>query len=303
MQQKTRLAKKHISLYRNLVLLMVFILFVVMTLVYIIVATIAATKSSSWLEGLRGFIISFYPSIFIIPFAFLFGYIILRPVQESEREANEESMMQKMSAILLPALKTTVINAHQVSDSIQRMGIIEVNPRLDYDILKNRIGRSRERVYLSDNWLFLQNMNDFGEAFQQTALHNVSVRILLLNPTSSAAKQRSNDLYNDETHAVPLSKNTIEAFRRFKKKFQMENLEIRYHSLIPSAQIFLCDNQATVGMYFHGVDSQFCTQLEVMIKNENKEYTFLGKQIEAEFDIVWDSASIIPFDENVSNSA
>lgn len=301
MQQKNKLGRKHINLYRKLALLIAFSLFAIITLAYIIVASIGSTNSSSWLEKFQGFIVSLYPSIFIIPFAFLFSYFYFRPVQESEREANDEMMMEKMKDILLPALRTTVVNAHRVSDSIQRMGVVEVNPRLDYDMLKNRIARSKDRVYLSDNWLFLQNMNDFGEAFHQTALHKIPVRILLINPESLAAKQRSQDLYKNETHVLPLSKNTIEAFQRFYKKFQMENLELKYHSLLPSAQIFLCDNQAIVGFYFHGVDSQYCAQLEVLIKNENGEYTYLGKQIEAEFDIMWDSAAPIPLDVNASN--
>lgn len=295
MQQKKKPGQKPINLYRNLTLLMVFSLFAVITLVYIVIVSISPINSSPWLENFQEFIRSLYPSIFIIPFAFLFGLLIFRPIQESEREANEERVLEKMKETLVPALRTAVVNAYRVSDSIQRMGIVEVNTKIDFDVLKNRIARSNERVYLSDNWLFTHNINDIEQTFRLTALNKVSLRILMIHPDSPASKQRSIDLYNNETHMNNMTERTTEALQKFYKRFHMDNLEVRYHSLLPSLQIFLCDNQATVGFYFHGTDSQYCTQLEVMIKNEKGEYTYFGKQIEAEFETMWDSAMVVPF--------
>jgi hypothetical protein len=63
---------------------------------------------------------------------------------------------------------------------------------------------------------------------------------------------------------------------------------------MPAMQIFICDNKATVGFYFHGQDSQLLPQLEVLIKNEKGEYTPFGRLIEAEFEKRWNIATLIP---------
>jgi hypothetical protein len=207
-------------------------------------------------------------------------------------------MVEKIKDTLIPAIQTSVVNVYQVSDPIHQMGIVEVYPKLDYDELRDRIARSKNRVYLSENWLALEKMTDFEEAFRQTALHKVSVRILLINPDSSAAKQRSFDLYGDETYMLHLSQNTIKTLQEYYKKYQMKNLEVKYHSLLPSVQMFLCDNLAMVGFYFHKRDSQYCPQLGILLKNENNERTEFGKRIEAEFDSMWNSAKIIQLDTN-----
>ncbi len=283
MQQRNKPEWKPIKLYRRLTLLIVFCMFAILTLVYIVFVSINPTNPSSWLEKVHMFILALYPSIFIIPFTFFFSLWIFPPIRAAEQEANEERILEKIKETLVPELRTAVINAQRVSDSIKLMGIVEVNARVDYDILKNRIAQSKERIYLSDNWFFSHNINDFEEAFQQAALKNVPMRILMLNPQSPAAKLRSLDIYNDEIHMETKTQRTTEALRRFKKKFGMRNLEVKYHSLLPSVQIFLCDNQATVGFYFHGMDSQ--------VKNEKNDYTYLGKQIESEFQSMWDSDS------------
>jgi hypothetical protein len=278
MRQRNKPGSRPINLYRNLTLLIVFSLFAVFTLVYITVVSIGHIDSSSWLGKVQDFILSLYPSIFIIPFAFLFGFLIFRPVQESEREAIEERLLEKMKETLVPTLQSAVVNAHQISDSIQHMGIVEVNTKLDYAILKNRIAHSKERVWLSDNWLF-PHINDFEEAFHQTTLNMASLRILLIDPESLAAKLRSIDLYNDEDHMKNMTKRATTTLQTFYRRFHMENLEVKYHSTLPSLQIFLCDNQATAGFYFHGTDSQYSTQVEVIIKNEKDEYTDFGRQL------------------------
>ena len=81
------------------------------------------------------------------------------------------------------------------------------------------------------------------------------------------------------------------------KRLSLEKLELRFHSTMPALQIFICDNEATIGFYFHGKDSQVHTQVEVLIKDKKGEYTPFGKQIEAEFEKRWNLATPIPINK------
>jgi len=300
---------KSIDLYRRLILLILFGLFFIFTLVVIIIYSLGNIDAFTWIGKVQQFILNIYLNIFIIPFTFLFGYLFFRPIQRADQEAHEEQLLEKMKDVFLPALEeklvekmnelldstvqTTLTNILQVSASIQEMGITAVKPHINYGELRDRIARSKDRVYISDTWFFHQ-IAQFEAAFQQSALHQVPLRILLLDPKSPVAKQRSIDLHQERGQLEGMSRLSIATLARFYKKLSLENLEVRFHSTMPALQIFICDNEATIGFYFHGQDSHVLTQVEVLIKDKKGEYTPFGKQIEAEFEKRWNLATPVP---------
>ncbi len=300
---------KSIDLYRRLILLILFGLFFIFTLVVIIIYSLGNIDAFTWIGKVQQFILNIYLNIFIIPFTFLFGYLFFRPIQRADQEAHEEQLLEKMKDVFLPALEeklvekmnelldstvqTTLTNILQVSASIQEMGITAVKPHINYGELRDRIARSKDRVYISDTGLF-QKIHEFEEAFQQSALHQVPLRILLLDPKSPVAKQRSIDLHQGKGHLESMSRLSIATIAEVYKRLSLENLELRFHSTMPALQIFVCDNEATIGFYFHGKESQVVTQVEVLIKDKKGEYTPFGKQIEAEFEKRWNLATPVP---------
>jgi hypothetical protein len=297
---------KSIDLYSRLTLLILFGLFIIFTLVVIIIYSVGSTDTSSWIGKIQQFLLNLYPNIFLIPFTFLFGYLFFGPMQRANREAQEEQFLEKMKDDFLPLLEEKLVekidehfipmvqsalaNMLQESASIQEMGIIAVKPHLNYGELWNRIIQSKERVYLFDTWLFYQ-LKDVEDVFQQTDLHQITLRILMLDPKSSVAKQRALDLYAEWKQLDDISWLDTAILTTFYKKFSKENLELRFHSTVPGMQIFIFDNEATVGFYFYGQDSQNLPQLEVLIKNKKGEYTPFGRLIEAEFEKRWKLAS------------
>lgn len=303
---------KSIDLYRRLTLLILFGLFVIFTLVVIIIYSVGNIDTSTLIGKVQQFILNLYPNVLIIPFTFLSGYLFFRPIQKADQEAHEEQLLEKMKDVFLPALEerlvekmnellgptvqTSLTSILQVSASIQEMGITAVKPNLNNGDLRYRIARSKDRVYISDTWLF-QRIDEFEEAFQQAALHQVPLRILLLDPKSPVAKQRSIDLHQERGRLESMSWLSITTIATVYKRLSLEKLELRFHSTMPALQIFICDNEATIGFYFHGKDSQVHTQVEVLIKDKKGEYTPFGKQIEAEFEKRWNLATPIPINK------
>jgi hypothetical protein len=255
------------------------------------------------------FLLNIYPNIFPVPIALLFGYFFFGPIRKADRDADEERLLEKMKASFLPVLEdmfvghmnellipitqATLTSILQDTASIQAMGIIAVKPHINYGELRNRIAQSKERVYLSDTSIFYQ-FREFEEAFKQTALHKIPLRVLLLDPKSPVAKQRFIDLYRERGQLDHASKLNAAIITAPFKKLSLENLELRLHSTMPAMQIIMCDNKATVGFYFHGQDSLILPQLEVIIKNEKGEYTSFGRLIEAEFEKRWNIATLTP---------
>src|SRR5258708_12444421 len=143
MQQRNKPEWKPIKLYRRVNLVIVLLMFAILCIVYIVFVSINPTNPSSWLEKVHMFILALYPSIFIIPFTFFFSLWIFPPIRAAEQEANEERILEKIKETLVPELRTAVINAQRVSDSIKLMGIVEVNARVDYDIEKSNCSEQR----------------------------------------------------------------------------------------------------------------------------------------------------------------
>jgi hypothetical protein len=158
--------------------------------------------------------------------------------------------------------------------------------------LRARIVESKDRVYFSDTSL---NLKEFAEAFQQTGINKVPLRVLLPDPKSPMARERWMNLYGSQNKEdlQYVSRLNIAALTALCKKHSLENMELRLHSTMPALQIFICDNVATIGFYFYGKDSQVAPQLEVLIKDKKGEYTLLGKYIEGEFETRWNLATPI----------
>jgi hypothetical protein len=300
---------KSIELYRKLILLILFSLFLILSAVVLIIYIIGGADPSIWIGKVEQFLLNIYPNILPVPVALLFGYFFFRPIRKVDQDADEERFLEKMKATLLPALEnmlvehinellipmtqSTLTSILQDAASIQDIGIIAVKPHINYAELRNRIVQSKERVSLSDTSIFYQ-FKEFEESFKQTALHKIPLRILLLDPKSPVAKQRLIDLHRERGQLDHVAKlNTASITTPF-KKISLENLELRLHSTMPAMQIFICDNKATVGFYFHGQDSLLLPQLEVLIKNEKGEYTPFGRLIEAEFEKKWNIATPTP---------
>ncbi len=304
-----QLENKSIELYRKLILLILFSLFFILSAIVLIIYIVGSADPSIWIGKVEQFLLNIYPNILPVPIALIFGYFFFRPLRNADQDADEERLLEKMKAAFLPALEgmlvrhmnellipmtqATLTSIFQDIGSIQDMGIIAVKPHINYEELRNRIVQSQERVSLSDTSIFYQ-LKELEEAFKQTALHKIPLRILLLDPKSPVAKQRLIDLHRERGQLDHASKlNTASITTPF-KKLSLENLELRLHSSMPAMQIFICDNKATVGFYFHGQDSLILPQLEVLIKNEKGKYTPFGRLIEAEFEKRWNIAILTP---------
>lgn len=244
-----------------------------------------------------------------IPCTVLCGSLFFRPMSKADQSEQEEQFLEKMKQtvlpvleekimantkeLLIPMIQTTLTHTLQDAASLPEMGIIAVKPHLNFAELRDRIVQSKNRIYLCDTWIAYQ-FNEVERALQGIAQHQVPLRVLLLDPKSPVGKQRAMDLFQDKGRVDHRSKMSMTMLTALYKNAALGNLELRFHSTMPAMQMFICDDRATVGFYFHGQDSQLLPQLEVLIKDEAGHYTSFGKRIEAEFEAKWSLATVAP---------
>ena len=209
------------------------------------------------------------------------------------REKDEERPLLTFEEQFASTFGETTVKSHLLATSIKQSGITEVvimNPAKDI-IFKN-MAQCQNRLLILDSWMW-DNVDGLEDIFRQLAFRKVSIRILLLDPDSVFAQQRSRDLRFDENHVPNCIRNNVKSFIRFRKKFRMNKLEIRYYTALPSLTLYIYDNQSFVGFYLHNSTSLTGPQLQVLIKNEKQEATLLGGYIEEEFATIWERAKPI----------
>lgn len=276
--------------YKRIILLIGLCMFTFFSIVYIIILGFQESTSSKWLLDVYNFILALYPNVFIIPFAFIFPLLFYFPIKEAERLEEEEKLIEKIREKLIPSFRHVVVNEQRISSSLLRIGITSIDETLDVAVLKARIAESKQRVFILENWI-CQNLNELEDALYQAVSNSASLKILLLDPDSVFAKQRSFDLDHEEHHVPHLIRGNIASLKLLHKKLHMENLEVRLHNSLPSLQMFICDDEALVGFFMHRVDSQYNPQLHVSIKDNMRKHTTIGKRIENEFEVIWRNAT------------
>lgn len=179
-----------------------------------------------------------------------------------------------------------VSKAEQFRDHMNEAGIFEVSDAFDIDTLRDGIKNSKKNVSILDNFI-AEDISRVETALVNANARGVSVRVIILNPESESAKQRSLDLGHDTPDYVQgRIKRNIRIFKELQSKHKLNKLEVKAHRSLPSLQILIFDNKAYAGFFFHGHESSAGKHLKIYFFHNEKRTTF-GEDINEEFETVW----------------
>jgi hypothetical protein len=138
-------------------------------------------------------------------------------------------------------------------------------------------------TWFTNAGLLYQLFNDVAKENK----NHYRIQILLLNPNSVAAKQRSHDLEEVSEDTVP---HGIRECRAAIERLNLSRIEIRYYDSLPSFPLYIFDNHAFYGLFPHGMWADNGPWIEVQLRNPDNHPTDIGRFLTREFEKVWEKA-------------
>jgi hypothetical protein len=176
-----------------------------------------------------------------------------------------------------------------------RRNAVEEHRTLNHDQLVANVATARQVVEIMETWtgLLEERYHDRFLAAINQALHNgVEFRILLLDPDSSAAEQRAEELHHAQVQLL-IVENLRELYRvqRGLQGEQLRRFQVRVYDASPSIQLYRWDDKAFISFFPVGTKAYDARQIEAFMSSP------LGEFVSSRFDDLWGSASTRPMDD------
>lgn len=164
---------------------------------------------------------------------------------------------------------------------------VQEHERFDQDGFIDRIRDTRRNIRILDTWTLLldgAHRDDTFGALRRSLTHGATVRILLLDPDSSAARQRSEEL---DLHRVDVAAQIMSNLRhlhQFREGLSVEQrgrLRVSVYDASPSIQLYQWDGRALISFFPIGKVSFDVPQLEVDMASP------WGQFVDRRFDELW----------------
>ncbi len=242
-------------------------------------------------------------------------YLIL--LQQGQRTPSEAVVHALAQALALdPHQSRRLQEAAQRDRSSRRQprrkhtnGIVRVHPTLPEDIFAEWMRMATRRIWILQTWV--ARAVRWKEALLTAATNpaadpGLTVRILLLDPHTRVAEQRSKDFLL--SHLGPIDPDDIKDYAARQIQASLDDfhmlqrvihhqvragthdeqafMEIRTHACLPSFSLYLCDDRALLGFYLHGEISPAGPQLEVDL-SVGREASPLIEMLYGEFETLW----------------
>jgi len=226
---------------------------------------------------------------------FLTSYVVLRHVQDWRVEIQNEDLTTRIGDL--------ITEQYEHLERFRRAGIVSAYEVLDRAELMRRISTSN-RIRILHTWIY--EPQELDRAFSETSRRNgdCSVQILLLNPNSIFAVQRSRDLMQPDDFVPNGIKATTKAFEEIRSRYKMKGLEVKYYDALPSLQLYICDNRALISMFLHLQLAMQSHQLDIELISRRGAYTHIGRTLDREFERIWKVAipALPTFDDSNMDS-
>jgi len=177
-------------------------------------------------------------------------------------------------------------------------GIVDISKELSYRIFEEWIYNAEESVRIQETWL-AANPTLFKDALEEASKKGVIIQVLLINPHSAAARQRSVDLWlprkvtldAPEAELVPkMVKANLWEFKLLRNRGIA--VEVKLYDALPNFATYACDDHAFVGFYTHGYQSDVALQLHI----EGVDTPF-GGMIKDEFEMLWNVGEAVNWED------
>lgn len=228
---------------------------------------------------------SMIANILPICFVFILSYFLARFIQRIRSDIQTEQLATYLNNMMNSRYKTL--------GSAETSGFVYCFENFDKIEIRDRIANAT-KVRILTTWI--SDAIGYEESFIKfTQKPNSDIKILMLNPDTEIAKQRSIDLGRTGEDYVPNAIRQAKEELEIINKRRKINIEHRYYSTLPIAMLYICDNDIFFTIFPHGNWSEKGPMQHIKIKDiYNGNFTLLGKFLADQFDKVWDNAKELP---------
>lgn len=160
-------------------------------------------------------------------------------------------------AVLALLANAMLVNRHQINTIFQLslelkdVGIRSAHSKYPENYLDEQFRNAKSGIWILGTWL--TNWPPFQSGFIEAVKSGVPIQILLLDPNSIIAKQRSKDLGFEENSFRPVA-----LFDQLKVFFKENNLrdsriELRFYDRMPPFTLYAVDECLIMGIFWIGV--------------------------------------------------
>ncbi|GAA2156025.1 hypothetical protein GCM10009760_56550 [Kitasatospora kazusensis] len=195
---------------------------------------------------------------------------------------------QNLLVNLAPEILTTMITLLIIQPFLTRLEEERVREhlRLDYPSFCEKVAQSSDIVEVLDTFSYLfsgRASERFAEAARSAVSRGATVRIMLLDPDTLAAQQRSHELSADVRHEVMRNLRDLRHLEAQLPRERRGQLQVRVYASAPSIQLYRAGERMMVSFYPVDRISGEGQQLEVRVT------TPLGSFVSERFAELWSS--------------
>jgi hypothetical protein len=193
---------------------------------------------------------------------------------------------QNLLLNLSPELLTTIITLLIIQPFLSRLEEDRVREhlRLDYPSFCEKVAQTSDVVEVLDTFSYLfsgRTCERFAEAARAAVSRGATVRIMLLDPDSPAALQRSHELSADVRLEVMRNLRDLKHLEARLPRDRLGQMQVRVYSAAPSIQLYRSGERIMVSFYPVDQLSGEGQQLEVRITSP------LGSFVSERFAELW----------------
>ncbi|WP_370066003.1 hypothetical protein [Streptacidiphilus sp. MAP5-3] len=193
---------------------------------------------------------------------------------------------QNLLLNLAPELLTTIVTLLVIQPILTRLEEERVREhlRLDYPSFCDRVAHTQDIVCVLDTFSYLMSGNNaerFADAARNAIGRGATVRVMLLDPDSLAARQRSHELSADVRREIMRNLRDLRQLAERLPAARRDQLQVRVYANAPSIQLYRCGERMMVSFYPVDRLSGEGQQLEVRIT------TPLGAFVSERFAELW----------------
>jgi hypothetical protein len=174
-----------------------------------------------------------------------------------------------------------------------------IHPDFPHQRFIDGVSSASQQIRIMGAWPYVMDLQwraEFLRALRSALDRGVAAQILVLDPTSKAAEQRSLDL-DGQLQVTNVIADVLKAFEEFcgviKTDDHASRLSVRVYNSLPPARLYRWDNRAISSFFPAG------TRIGTEVRHyETNVTSSLGKFVDEQFDIVWhanDTSDILDY--------
>jgi hypothetical protein len=198
----------------------------------------------------------------------------------------QEIMVNVGASLIMVALSFVVFDP--IFENMRR-NAVEEHRTLNHDQLVENISGSMVEVDILETWTGLledRHRDRFLDGLTSALRHGVEVRILLLDPESSAAEQRAEELHHTQVPLLIMDNlRHLYHLRRGLDPLVARQLHVRVYDASPSIQLYRWDDKALISFFPVGVRAYDARQIEAFMSSP------LGDFVASRFEDLWNEST------------